>query len=325
MGHRKYSAPKKGSLAYLPRGRASRILPRVRYWPPYDGEPTLLGFIGYKAGQTTVFYIDTTPNSPTQGLEIAKVGTVVAAPPMLVAGVVGYGEENGALKELKRVWSKDVPEVIRRRIPTWKPNEEGVEKLRGLADRLVEVRVIAMAQPKLAGLPRKAPDLLEIKVGGDVKDALEYALSKLGKEVKVGEVFAPGSWVDVIAVSKGKGFEGVVGRYGVKIQPRKKRKTRREVGAIGPWKPPYVMYTVPRAGQLGYHRRTEFNKRILAVEEDGLKYTPKGGFPHFGVVKTECVVLEGTVPGAPKRPVVLRYPAKAPTHIEPPELTYVEV
>ena len=325
MGHRKYSAPRSGSLAYLPRGRASRILPRVKYWPPYEGEPKLLGFIGYKAGHTTVFYIDTTPNSPTQGLEVAKVGTVVATPPIVVAGVVGYVEENGVLREVARVWGKDVPEIIRRRIPSWRPNEENSEKLRGMAEELSEVRVVAMAQPKSAGLPRKAPDLLEIRVGGSVPEALEYALSRLGKEVRVGEVFSPGSWVDVIAVSKGKGFEGVVGRYGVKILPRKQRKTRRAVGAIGPWKPPYVMYTVPRAGQLGYHRRTEFNKRILVVGEDGLKYTPKGGFPHFGVVRTECVVVEGTVPGAVKRPIVLRYPARPPTHIEPPEVTDVEV
>ncbi len=326
MGHRKYSAPKRGSLAFLPRGRASRLLPRVKYWPEYKGEPRLLGFIAYKAGHSTAYYIDTTPNSPTQGLEVAKVATILAAPPVIVAGVVGYGEESGALRELTRVWARELPDVIYRRIPTWRPNqEEGAERLRRLKDRLAEVRAIVMAQPKLAGLPRKAPDLLEVKIGGDVGEALEWGLERLGGEVKVGDVFQPGSWVDVIAVSKGKGFAGVVKRWGVKIQPRKKRKTRREVGAIGPWKPPYVMYTVPRAGQLGYHRRTEFNKRILAVEEDGLKYTPKGGFPHFGVVRTWCVVLEGTVPGAVKRPVVLRHPAKAPEHIEAPQLVHVEV
>ena len=176
MGHRKYSAPKRGSLAFLPRGRASRLLPRVRYWPEYEGEPRLLGFIAYKAGHSTAYYIDTTPNSPTQGLEVAKVATILAAPPMVLAGLVGYGEENGALRELTRVWAKELPEVIYRRIPTWRPNQdEGVERIRRLRDQLVEVRAIAMAQPKLAGLPRKAPDLLEIKIGGGVEEALEWA------------------------------------------------------------------------------------------------------------------------------------------------------
>ena len=321
----KYSRPRHGSLAYLPRGRASRILPRVKFWPKYDGEPKPLGFIGYKAGHLTSFYIDTTPNSPTQGLEIAKVGTVIATPPMIVAGVVGYGEEDGGLRELTRVWSKKLPDIIKRRISTWRPNEdEGIEKLKSLKDQLVEVRIIGMARPALAGLPKKTPDLLEIKVGGALDKALEYALSKLGEEIRIKEIFKPGDFIDVIGVTKGKGFAGVVKRWGVKILPRKKRKGRRVVGAIGPWKPPYVMYTVPRPGQLGYHRRTEFNKRILLIEDDGLKLTPKGGFPHFGVVKTECIVLEGTVPGPPKRPIVLRYPAKPPKIMpEPPEITHV--
>jgi large subunit ribosomal protein L3 len=326
MGHRKQSAPRRSSLAYLPRGRASRIVPRVKYWPPYDGEPKLLGFIGYKAGHTTIYYIDNTPNSPTLGLEVAKVGTVIATPPVIIAGIVGYTEENGALKEYTRVWASNIPGEIKRNIPTWRPNEkEKLEKLKNSIDKLREVRVIALARPKLAGLPKKKVDLIEIKVGGPVDKALEYAINKLGKEVRISEVFNNGEYVDVIAVSRGKGFEGVVGRHKVKIQPRKKRKTRREVGAIGGRSPAYVTYTVPRAGQLGYHRRTEFNKRILLMAENGLEYTPKGGFPHFGVVKTEAIVVEGTVPGVPKRAIVLRAPARPPRLHEAPQIIMVGV
>ncbi|MCL7404228.1 MAG: 50S ribosomal protein L3 [Thaumarchaeota archaeon] len=326
MGHRKQSAPRRSSLAYLPRGRASRIIPRVKYWPPYDGEPRLLGFIGYKAGHTTIYYIDNTPNSPTLGLEVAKVGTVIATPPVIIAGIVGYTEENGALKEYTRVWASNIPGEIKRNIPTWRPNEkEKLEKLKNSIDKLREVRVIALARPKLAGLPKKKVDLIEIKVGGPIDKALEYAINKLGKEVRISEVFNNGEYVDVIAVSRGKGFEGVVGRHKVKIQPRKKRKTRREVGAIGGRSPAYVTYTVPRAGQLGYHRRTEFNKRILLMAENGLEYTPKGGFPHFGVVKTEAIVVEGTVPGVPKRAIVLRAPARPPRLHEAPQIIMVGV
>ncbi|MCL7402608.1 MAG: 50S ribosomal protein L3 [Thaumarchaeota archaeon] len=326
MGHRKQSAPRRSSLAYLPRGRASRIVPRVKYWPPYDGEPRLLGFIGYKAGHTTIYYIDNTPSSPTQGLEVAKVGTVIATPPVIIAGIVGYTEENGALKEYTRVWASNIPGEIKRNIPTWRPNEkEKLEKLKNSIDKLREVRVIALARPKLAGLPKKKVDLIEIKVGGPIDKALEYAINKLGKEVRISEVFNNGEYVDVIAVSRGKGFEGVVGRHKVKIQPRKKRKTRREVGAIGGRSPAYVTYTVPRAGQLGYHRRTEFNKRILLMAENGLEYTPKGGFPHFGVVKTEAIVVEGTVPGVPKRAIVLRAPARPPRLHEAPQIIMVGV
>ena len=326
MGHRKQSAPRRSSLAYLPRGRASRIVPRVKYWPPYDGEPKLLGFIGYKAGHTTVYYIDNIPNSPTQGLEVAKVGTVIATPPIIIAGIVGYTEENGALKEYTRVWASNLPEEIKKSIPTWRPNEkEKLEKLKSSLDNLKEIRVIALARPKLAGLSKKKVDLIEIKIGGPLDKALEYAINRLGKEVKISEVFNNGEFIDVIAVSRGKGFEGVVGRHKVKIQPRKKRKTRREVGAIGGRSPAYVTYTVPRAGQMGYHRRTEYNKRILTYSESGLEYTPKGGYPHFGVVRTEAVILEGTVPGVPKRAVVLRKPARPPRLHEAPQIIMVGV
>ena len=322
----KNSRPRAGSLAYLPRCRASKLVPRVKYWPPYEGDPKPLGFLGYKAGHLTAYYIDTAPNSPTQGQEVAKVATAIAAPPMIAAGIAVYAEENGALRELTEVWSGNVPDLIGRKIAAWRPNEErGLRELESLRDQVAEIRFLAVAMPKLAGLSKKKPDVLEIKIGGDVDKALEYAVSKLGKEIEVGEVFKPGDFIDVIAVTKGRGFQGVVKRWGVKILPRKKRKGRRVVGAIGGRIPRYVPYTVPRPGQLGYHRRTEFNKRVLSIEEDGTKLTPKGGFPHFGIIKTKCVLVEGTIPGTPKRPIVMRIPARPPPPIEAPEITFAGV
>ncbi|MEM3897690.1 MAG: 50S ribosomal protein L3 [Nitrososphaerota archaeon] len=322
----KDSRPKTGSLAFLPRCRASRLVPRVKYWPPYEGEPKPLGFLGYKAGHLTAYYVDTTPNSPTQGQEVAKVATVIVAPPMLVAGLVAYAEENNALRELVRVWSSKAPaDLMGRKISSWKPNEEDLRRLESLRGEIAEIRIIAAAFPKQAGLSKKKPDILEIKIGGDVEKAVDYAISKLGQEIRVNEVFKPGDFIDVIAVTRGKGFAGVVKRWGVSILPRKKRKGRRVVGAIGGRTPGYVPYTVPRPGQLGYHRRTEFNKRILAIGDDGSKITPKGGFPHFGIIRTTYILLEGTVPGTPKRPIVLRAPARPPPAIEPPQLIYAGI
>jgi large subunit ribosomal protein L3 len=323
----KDSRPRAGSLAYLPRGRASRLAPRVKYWPSYEGEPKLLAFLGYKAGHLTAYYIDTTPKSPTQGQEVAKVATVIVTPPMLAAGLVAYAKENKSLRELLRVWSSKVPiELVRRKIPNWKPNEEeGLRRLGSLRGDIAEVRIIGMAFPKQAGLSKKKPDIIEIRVGGDVEKAIDYAVSKLGQEVRVSEIFKPGDFIDAIAVTRGKGFEGVVKRWGVKILPRKKRKGRRVVGAIGGRTPEYVPYTMPRPGQLGYHKRTEYNKRLLIIEEDGSKLTPKGGFPHFGIIRTTCILLEGTVQGTPKRPIVLRIPARPPPLIEPPQLVYAGV
>lgn len=321
MGRRKYSRPRHGSLAFLPRGRAKSLLPRVKHWP--DGKEGPLGFVVYKVGMTSIHFIDNTPGSPTQGSEITKSCTVVAAPPLKVIGLVVYGQENGRLKDLGRFWVSNVPEEIKRRNPTFRPTP-GTENINRLKDQIAEVRLIVATQPNLVGAG-KTPNILEIKVGGLVSSALEKAQQLLGSEIRVSDVFKEGEYVDIIGVTKGKGFQGVVKRYGVSILQRKSRKTRRGVAAIGPWNPHYVMYTVPRSGQMGYHRRTEYNKRILRISPDPSTINPSSGWHRFGLVKTDYLVLEGSVAGTPLRPLILRAPARPPKHQEPPEITLLEV
>jgi large subunit ribosomal protein L3 len=170
--------------------------------------------------------------------------------------------------------------------------------------------------------------LMEIKVdGATIKELFEYAKGLLGKTVSVREVFREGQFVDAVAVSKGKGFQGPVKRWGVRILPRKSRKTKRGVACIGPWKPPRVLYTVPRAGQMGYHQRTEYNKRILRIGAEGSEITPKGGFIRYGEVKGSYLLLSGSVPGPKKRLIRLRYPARPPGEIpvEPPKIIEVSL
>ena len=326
MGHRKYSAPRRGSLAFLPRGRASRLLPRVKYWPPrLDNAVLPMGFVGYKAGVTSVYYIDNTPNSPTMGAEVQKVATVLAVPPLKVVGITLYEKVDGKLRDLLKIWSSNLPEDVKRRIKSLRPNEdEARKKIEELKDRIAEVRLIVATNTRVVGAGKK-PHILEIKVNSEPEKALEYALSKLGQELRISEVFKEGDYVDVIGVTKGKGFEGVVKRYGVAKLQHKSRKTVRGVGAIGGRSPAYVTYYVPRSGQLGYHRRTEFNRRIMIISENGTELTPKSGWHKFGIIKTDAVVLEGTVQGPPKRPVVLRTPAKPPAPVEKPEITMLEV
>ena len=50
MGHRRHSQPRRGSLAYLPRGRAKSMEARIRTWPEDNSdEPKLLAHAGFKA------------------------------------------------------------------------------------------------------------------------------------------------------------------------------------------------------------------------------------------------------------------------------------
>jgi len=284
-----------------------------------------MGFVGYKAGTTSVHYIDNTPNSPTMGAEVNKVATVLAVPPLRVVGATLYEKVDGRLRDMLKIWSSNLPEDVKRRVKRLRPNEEEARKrLEQLKNRVAEVRLIVATDTKAVGAGKK-PHILEIKVDGEPGKSLEYALSKLGQELRISEVFKEGDYVDVIAVTKGKGFEGVVKRHGVAKLQHKSRKTVRGVGAIGGRSPAYVTYYVPRSGQLGYHRRTEFNRRVLIISQNGDELTPRSGWHRFGVIKTDAVVLEGTVQGPPKRPVVLRTPAKPPTQVEKPEITTVEV
>jgi large subunit ribosomal protein L3 len=321
LGRRKYSRPRHGSLAYLPRGRSSRFLPRVKHWP--DGRDGPLGFVAFKVSMTAVHFIDNRPGSPTQGSEVRSAATVIAAPPLKVIGLALYGKEEGRLVDVGRIWSPEFSEEVKRRNKTFNPSP-GPEKVEELREKVAEVRLIVATQPRLVGLGKK-PLITEIKIGGDVESALRKGLELLGKELRLSDVFKEGEFVDVIGVTKGKGFQGVVKRYGVSILQRKSRKTRRGVAAIGPWNPHYVMYTVPRSGQMGYHRRTEFNKRLLKISSDTQAVNPASGWHRFGIIRTEYAVVEGSLPGTPKRPLILRIAAKPPRLTEPPKLTLLEV
>jgi large subunit ribosomal protein L3 len=330
MGHRKKSAPRHGSLAYLPRGRAKRTTGRIRFWPKVTEGPTMLGFMGYKAGMTHILMIEDKPGSQNLGKEVSHPATILDVPPIVVFAFRTYMRNQEGLQTLTEVWMEDPPKDFDRALvlPEKFNTEEGLKKMEEAQDEIAEIRLLAATKPKLAGVPKKKPDIMEIKVdGGSIKEQIEYAKSLLGKNVSVTDVFKEGSLVDVVAISKGKGFQGPVKRWGINILPRKSRKTKRGVAAIGPWKPPRVLYTVPRAGQMGYHQRTEYNKRILKMGLDGKEVTPKGGFLKYGTVKGTYIIVDGSLPGSVKRLIRLRYPARPPKKVPEaaPNITYVSL
>ena len=330
MGHRKKHAPKRGSLAYLPRGRASRHIGRIRFWPKVDEGPTLLGFAGYKAGMTHIFMIDNKPTSPNYGKEIACPVTIIDAPPMLVCAIRAYTRDSYGLRTLTEAWAESLPKDFER-IPGLKANpdlDNDLKKIEENLDKIVEFRLLMATQPRLASVPKKKPDIMEIKVdGGTIKEQFEYAKKLLGKTVSASEVFKEGQYIDVIAITKGKGFQGPVKRWGVRILQHKARKTKRGVASLGPWHPARVLYSVPRAGQMGYFQRTEYNKRILKIGKDGREVTPKGGFLRYGLIKGDYIIIHGSVPGPAKRLIRLRYPARPPKIIEEaqPQILYISL
>lgn len=326
---KKWSAPRRGSLAFSPRVRAKRWIGKIRYWPEVDGEPTPLAFAGYKAGMTHVVAIDTVKNSLTYGKEIAIPVTIIETPPMLAVGFRVYEKTEKGLKALSEAWMEKPPKDFARLFPLPEKFDlkEKLKEIEDSIDRISEVRLLLATQPRLVKKGRKKPELLEVKIGGgSIKERLDYAKKVLGKELRASEVFKEGQWVDVIAVTKGKGFQGPVKRWGVALLHHKSRKTRRGVGSIGPWHPAFVMRTVPRAGQMGFHQRTEYNKQILKIGSNGEEITPKGGFLRYGPIRTEYVMLKGTVPGPARRLITLRYAARAgglPTEV--PKIEYIDL
>lgn len=311
--------PRRGSYGYSPRKRSRSETPRIKSWPAGGENPAMQGFAGYKVGMTHMELIDYRPTSTTSGQAVFEAVTVLETPPMKIAAVRLYKNTPYGLKTQTEIWADNVDELAKR-IPLPKKREEREP------DGFEEVRVLAYTEPwKITGIPKKVPDLMEIRIGGgDVQHRFEYAKNILGKEIGIRDVFKEGEMIDTIAVTKGKGFQGHVKRWGVKLLHHKNSKHRRMVGTIGPWLS-WTRPTVPQAGQTGYHKRTEHNKRILKIDEDGEAITPAGGFPHYGIVRNEYVVLHGSVPGTVKRMVRMRPAIRywKGVKVEKPEINYI--
>jgi large subunit ribosomal protein L3 len=331
MGHRKHHAPRHGSLAYLPRHRARSPIARIRYWPKVAADtPKLLGFAGYKAGMTYVFTIEDKKRSPNFGKEVMRAVTVLEAPPILVCGIRTYTHDAYGLQQITECWMKNPPEELDRKLvlPENFNTEEMLNKITASLDQTTNVRAIVATQPTQANLAKKKPEINEIEIGGGtVAQQLEYAKGLLGKTVTAEEVFKTGQYADVAAVTTGKGWQGPVKRWGVTILQAKGRKTKRGIATLGPWNPHHLMYSVARAGQMGYHQRIEFNKRILKMGKDAKDVNVKGGFIRYGNLKAPYILMEGSVPGTEKRTIRLRAPARPPSEVPeaPPQVTSISL
>ncbi|MDE1797961.1 MAG: 50S ribosomal protein L3 [Candidatus Micrarchaeota archaeon] len=308
MGKR--SGHRSGSLAFNPRKRASRQMARVNHWPARD-DKAMLGFAGYKAGMTSISYIDDS-TSPNAGNEVFGAVTVLEVPSMIAYGVramsIGQisAEEYADEKTLKSVGV---------RVKEKKTIDAG---------KVEDVFILAAARPEMTGFGKKQPEKMMIGVGGKTPaEKLEFARSLLGKEVKASDFFKVGEYVDAISVTSGKGWQGTVKRFGTATQRRKATNKVRHTGTLGAWHPGYVQYTVPRPGQMGYHHRTELNTRIMKIVTPA-EINPKGGFPHYGLIKNECLLLFGSVGGPVKRLIRIRKAARNAS-VKTPEVRHLSL
>lgn len=316
--------PKKGSKGYSPRIRADKQTPRLTSWPVGGDSPKIQGFAGYKAGMTHVVLTDYRPDSDTSGQEVSVPVTVVEVPPMKIAAVRYYRETPYGLKTMGEQWATGTDDRLRKRTPVPKV-PKAFEPEAGKVD---DVRLLAYTQPKLASGPAtKTPEVMELRIGGGTIAArIAFAKEKLGKEITVTDFTKNGQMVDVAAVTKGHGVKGAVPRWGVKLQGHKDSKNRRDASPLGPFQPRFIRsMKVPMPGQMGYHNRTEYNKRVLKIGTEGAEITPAGGFINYGLVRNGYVILHGSIPGPAKRLIRLRDATRYLRGIEiaEPQLAYI--
>jgi len=343
MSHRKYEAPRHGSLGFLPRKRTRHHRGRVRSFPRDDPKKPvhLTAFAGFKAGMTHILREVEKPGSKLHKKEVVEAATIIETPPMGIIGIVGYIETPRGLRALTTVWAQHLSlEVKRRFYKNWMNSKkkafskyvakyaEGGKAIEAQLKRIKKycqvVRVIAHTQMKLLNLRQKKSHVMEIQVnGGTVAEKVDWAYKQFEKEIKIDSIFKPDEMIDIIGVTRGKGFESTTKRFGTRRLPRKTHRGLRRVGCIGAWHPARVRFEVPRAGQLGYHHRTDINKKIYRIGK-GIKHeggknnastdadltekniNPMGGFPHYGLVKDDFLLIRGCCVGPKKRIVILR-------------------
>jgi len=344
MSHRKFERPRHGSLGFAPRKRTKHRFGKIKSFPKDDASkaPHFTAFMSYKAGMSHIVRDVDRPGSKLHKKEVAESVSIVETPPMVVVGFVGYVETPRGLRALTSVWAGHLSEEVKRRFyKTWHKSkkkaftkyqkrwEEASKEGKAMTAEIERakkycqvIRAICHTQVGKAKLGQKKAHIKEIQVnGGTTAAKVDFLTGLFEQEVKVADVFAQDEMIDIIGVTKGKGFNGVITRWGCTRLVRKSHRGLRKVGCIGSWHPAKVQWQVPRSGQMGYFHRTEINKKIYrvgkalkdepnnAMTENDLtekSITPMGGFSHYGEVNEDWIMLKGSIMGCKRRLITLR-------------------
>jgi|SRR3989344_857484 len=301
----KASRPRRGSLQYWPRKRAEKILPSVNWRgiTQANSDKKLLGFIGYKVGMKSLFVKDNTNESMTKGKRISIPITILECPPLKILSVRFYKNK----KVASEILSNDLDKTLIRKIKFPKKNLKKINEFSDFDD----VRIITYSLVKTTTIKKK-PDVVEIALSGTKEEKFAWIKEHLNKEIKISEVFNVGGLTDIRGVTKGKGIQGPVKRFGITLRSHKAEKGQRKTGSLGPWHPARVTFRVPMAGQLGMFTRTTYNNSILEIGSITEKnINPKEGFKKYGNIKTDYIILRGSIQGPSKRQLIITQPLRA--------------
>jgi len=340
MSHRKFEAPRHGSLAFRPMKRSKKVRAQARHFPKDNAaeKPHLTGFLGFKAGMTHVIREVKRTNTKLPKDGILEPVTIIETPAMVAVGIVGYRRTTTGYHAVTSIYAEHVTDEFKRRyVRNWSKSSKKQfsvhtenykdpkmvakrnRQIKLMQNRCDVIRLVCHTQMKLVPLKQKKAEVMEIQInGGSIADKIKFGMDLFEKQIEIDSVFGQGECIDVVGITKGHGFNGVIKRYGVRHLPRKTHRGLRKVACIGAWHPARVSWTVARAGQLGFFKRTEVNKKIYRLgvgENKNAKtnfdisekdITPMGGFPHYGIVKNNFLMIKGTVPGIRRRVITLR-------------------
>jgi len=114
----------------------------------------------------------------------------------------------------------------------------------------------------------------------EFRKGVEISKYKVGDKIDT-SVFKEGDKVKISGISKGKGFAGVVKRWGFHGRPRTRgtKHEERAPGSVGASTPSRVIKGVKMAGRMGSERVTIRNLKVVKVDKENNLLAIKGAVP----------------------------------------------
>ena len=234
----------------------------------------MVGLIGKKLGQTRVYI---------EGGQVVSVTIVQAGPNHVLqrktvqkdgyeAVQLGFDHQKSKRMKLAAIGHLKAYNSQERH----QPRTPGKNTLKNISDKDRNARVKSS---------RKDWDAREVNPVRRLREFREFSLDvKPGDTIGV-DIFSPGDFVDVIGITKGRGFQGVMKRhnYGGGRASHGAKGFKRRPGAISSGSTPgYVIKGKPMPGQMGQRRRTVQNLEIIRVHPDDNLLLVKGAIPGAG-------------------------------------------
>jgi large subunit ribosomal protein L3 len=299
----KINRPRHGSLQFYPRSRASKIIPSANWkfiqeYAEKSDIKGVLGFLGYKVGMVSCLVKNNTKDSLTKNKQMIVPATIIEIPGIKVLSI-RLIKDKMVKREIK---AENIEKELKRKIKFPKKLEKpDLDKIK--KEDYDDLRLVCYSLARKTF--KKTPDIFEIGIGGNLEEKITKAKELLGKEIPVSEFFKKNMIVDSYGLTRGKGTQGPMKRFGTQKRPHKSEKGVRNPGSLGPWHPAKVRFSAPIAGQLGFFTRVQHNNKVIEIQEKNFENLNKPGFRSYGIIKNPYILIKGSLQGSKKRALLL--------------------